>query len=35
MKKIITLLSITVLLTACGNQKEQTIDEIIVSGNLE
>ena len=35
MKKIITLLFITVLLTACGNQKEQTIAEIIVSGNIE
>ena len=35
MRKIITLLTITVLLTSCADQKQETIQEVIASENAE
>lgn len=35
MKKIVTLLTITVLLTSCADQKQETTQEVIASQNIE
>ena len=35
MRKIITLLTITVLLTSCADQKQKTTQEVIASENAE
>lgn len=35
MKHIFSLLTIIILLTSCGSNKEQSVDEVIASGNLE
>ncbi|AOW21439.1 efflux RND transporter periplasmic adaptor subunit [Urechidicola croceus] len=35
MKNILSLLTVLLLITSCGNTKEQSIDELISDGNLE
>ncbi len=35
MKKILSIATITLLVIACGNNKERTVDEIIAQGDLE
>ena len=35
MKKIITLLITTILLTSCADQKQETTQEVIASQNIE